>query len=160
MIWLVETSLARTSVQKRCIICQYSMVMTLKKALEVEFLDEEFSRLTKPQAQNALRTKSRYSCGIEMSSRILQVGCIKQRKHHTNGMLPMETLMSRIFCCCVEKGHIDFRECNSCDTPGHSDLELKVEVGGPRCLYWFISVWKTGYVSMRFRSYLFRNDLK
>ena len=33
-----------------------------------------------------------------MSSRILQVACIQQRKHHTNGMLPMETLcsMSRI----------------------------------------------------------------
>ena len=31
-----------------------SMVMTLQKALEVDFLDEEFSRLTKPQAQNAL----------------------------------------------------------------------------------------------------------
>ncbi len=25
------------------------MVMTLQKALEVDFLDEEFSRLTKPQ---------------------------------------------------------------------------------------------------------------
>lgn len=34
--------------------------------------------------------------------------------------------------CCVEKGHMDFRQINV--TPGHSDLEHQAEVGGPRRL--------------------------